>query len=221
MLRFAILAVALLLAHAGLLQAQPDPKKLPPELAEVLKGDTDAFLKKFDKNKDGFLTKDELPDYLAKNFARSDLNGDGILDRQEITALVQTLKTMLLARPELEAVVEKLLAQFDKDKDGKISKSEARGKIADNFAAFDLDKDGFLDRGELRLIAVRFLAAGKPNPKAAQDFDSLDLNADGRLSRAELKGTPYAAVFDQIDSNGDGLIDRQEFEAYLKKISMK
>jgi Ca2+-binding EF-hand superfamily protein len=221
--RLAVLAAALLLTGAGHAQVQPDPKKLPPELAELLKLDADAFLKKYDKNRDGFVTKEELPDFLAKNFERSDRNGDGKLDRTEITALLNTLRVMLTPPPEVEKIVEKLLAAFDTDKDGKISKAEARGKVADNFAAFDLNKDGFLDRGELRVVAAQFLAAGgkKKDFPAALDFDSLDRNADGRLSRAELKGTPFEKVFDQIDTNRDGLIDRDEFEAYLKKVEKK
>src|SRR5262249_58263331 len=101
----------------------------------------------------------------------------------------------------------------------KISKSEAKGKLAENFAAFDLNKDGFLDKNELRQFATRMLAqgGGPGGAKGLEDFDALDLNADGRLTREELKGTPFAPLFDQIDTNGDGRIDRREFENFLKK----
>jgi Ca2+-binding EF-hand superfamily protein len=221
MTRLVVLATALLLATGA--HARQDQKKLPPEVAELLKLDADGFLKKFDKNQDGFVTKDELPEYLAKTFERFDRNGDGKLDRTEIAALLQTLRLMLAPPPEVEAVVEKLLALYDTDKDGKVSKAEAGGALANNFAALDLNQDGFLDRGELRLAAASFLQK-KKGPgfgKGAPDFDALDLNADGRLSRAELKGTPFEKVFDLIDTNRDGVIDRAEFEAYLKKIEKK
>ncbi len=216
--RVCLLAIALMLCATGSLPAQPGQKKLPPQLAELLKLDADAFLKQFDKNKDGFLTKNELPEGFAKIFARADQNGDGKLSRQEVAQLLQTLRVMLTPPPQVEKFVEKLLAQFDRDKDGKVSKAEARGKIADNFAALDLNQDGFLDRGELRLVVARFLAAGAQGAPMTADFDALDKNADGRLSRAELKGTKWEKVFDQIDTNRDGRVDRAEWEAYQKKI---
>src|SRR5713226_1340985 len=38
---------------------KPEPKKVPPAFVQLLKGSADDFIKKFDKNKDGFLSKDE------------------------------------------------------------------------------------------------------------------------------------------------------------------
>ena len=37
-----------------------------------------------DKNKDGKLSEDELPDRLRRGFSRLDANGDGVLDQQEL-----------------------------------------------------------------------------------------------------------------------------------------
>src|SRR5205085_1898343 len=99
-----------------------------------------------------------------------------------------------------EEIVDNLLKIMDADGDGKISRQEAKGKLAEDFDKVDANKDGYLDRKELRVLAERMLAnQGKlgPGPFGPQrpDFDALDKNADGRLTRDELKGTPYFARF--------------------------
>ncbi|HXL16070.1 MAG TPA: EF-hand domain-containing protein, partial [Streptosporangiaceae bacterium] len=170
----------------------------------------------------------------AKMFDKADSNGDGKLDRGEIDQMLRLMRQRLgvqapaAAGPEIEKVVNGLLAQFDTNKDGKISRAEAKGRLAENFDQLDTNKDGFLDRQELRQVASRILANQKGAPPGAfgqgpqrPDFDALDRDADGRLSRAELKGTPYASRFDEIDTNRDGQIDRREFEAFLKREAEK
>jgi Ca2+-binding EF-hand superfamily protein len=212
---------------------QPRPRQ---QVMQLLRGSAEDFIKHFDKNKDGVLTKDELPPFLTRMFARIDTNGDGQLDRQEIAVLMQRLRQQFRKnnnnfqpRPQqIEKVINNILQRMDTDKDGKISRKEARGRVAQLFKQLDTNNDGFVDKQELRQLAVRILAnrgngaggggRGTGPQNGRPDFDALDLNADGRLTRAELKGTRFADVFDQIDKNKDGKIDRKEFEAYLKKI---
>jgi Ca2+-binding EF-hand superfamily protein len=228
------LAVALVSEGGGQAGDKPDPKKkkLPPALAELLQAGPDAFIQRFDKNKDGLLTKDELPAYLHKPFERYDANGDGKLDRGEVTQMIQGLRAYFGIQAkgptdkQVEAFVNKLLTQFDTNKDGKISRAEAKGQLANNFDQIDRNKDGFLDRMELRAVAQRVLAnqkKGGPFKKAGPgfDFDAYDRNADGRLTRDEVRGTPLEKLFDQIDTNRDGRISREEFEEFLEKKAAK
>src|SRR5437899_9027126 len=93
-LLFALLTL-LLLVCSSLSQAgdQNDkPKKVAPEMARLLEGSADDFIKRFDKNGDGYLTKDELPPRLAAVFDRVDANSDGKLDKKEVAALMQILR---------------------------------------------------------------------------------------------------------------------------------
>lgn len=125
--------------------------------------------------------------------------------------------------PELAPDVVLLLKRIlllDLDGDGRISKVEARGKIADNFSFLDTNKDGFLDRAEIQRLAQRLLqgqGSGPPSSPPPPDFDALDANADGRLSRAEMRSSPWLPLFDQVDANRDGLIDRLEFGQWLER----
>jgi Ca2+-binding EF-hand superfamily protein len=121
------------------------------------------------------------------------------------------------------------MTAMDTNGDGKISRSEAKGKIAELFDQIDTNKDGFVDQQELRRYLARVLPmqpAGPggtfPRPGAnIPDFDALDANADGRLTRQELANTPHARVFDDIDANRDGRITREEWETYFRRQAQK
>lgn len=133
--------------------------------------------------------------------------------------------------PGPDAIVSQILQRMDKNKDGKISKSEAEGRIADTFDRLDTNKDGFLDRTELLAMARLMAARPGPGPGGRMppfgspgglrpdplDFDALDKNADGRLTREELKGTRFADLFSAFDTNKDGKIDPKEWAAYHNK----
>jgi Ca2+-binding EF-hand superfamily protein len=114
---------------------------------------------------------------------------------------------------------------MDINKDGKISKEEAKGMVAENFERIDANKDGFIDKEELTKALSRFQAmqggSGGPGGPSIPEFDPLDRNADGRLTREELKGTPYVDKFDEIDTNKDGKIDPKEWATYFKKQAEK
>jgi Ca2+-binding EF-hand superfamily protein len=229
---------------AGQDKAKTDQLQKPGQaFLELLKGSPEDFLKRFDKDQKGYLVKTDFGPRLAGFFDQSDTNRDGKLDRKEIAQMIQVLRKRYgvegtKAPPrdnqaDVERLVARWLSDMDTNKDGKISKAEAKGPLARIFDQADTNKDGYLDKEELRRTAVRFLANqprpgenrgpnGPPGPAANEpDFDALDRNADGRLTRDELKGTPFYDVFDQIDTNKDGKIDRKEFAAYLRKKTEK
>ncbi len=232
MARTSMLVGILLLASASMARGQAEEKKkpLPPQAGELLKASPEEFIKRFDKNNDGMLTKDELPPKIAAMFEKADRDGNGKLDAKEVTALQQSLRQLFGQNaPPAEMIdnfVEKVMKDLDANGDGKIARSEAKGRLADAFDMVDTNKDGFLDRPELRAFFQRtgFLPKGPP-PEGKQplgpDFDALDKNADGRLSREELAGTPYQARFAEIDTDNSGMIDRREFESFLKREATK
>ena len=244
MLRFLLsvltLALWVVLAYADQGTKKNEKAQGPPVVARLLQGTPEDFIKRFDKNKDGYLSKDELPGRLQPFFDQADKNDDGKLDKREVAAMLQSLRKRFGqaanktgSQPDIERVVAGFLQRMDTNKDGKISRDEAKGMLAQTFDQLDANKDGYLDKSELRKAAERLLAVRKaaPSPEAARrvarpesskgvapplDFDALDRNADGRLSREELKGTPLAEQFDAIDTNKDGKIDPKEWAAFLK-----
>src|SRR5579859_7598013 len=115
MLRFPSLMAGLILIQAAGGSAQPgekpkpDPKKIPPAAAFLLKVSPEEFIKRFDKNKDGYLSRDEVPPFLVKNFDKVDKNGDGKLDRQEIAQLKAVLQQRFGKDRKDTAEIEKIV----------------------------------------------------------------------------------------------------------------
>jgi hypothetical protein len=102
-----------------------------------------------------------LPDARAQtaagtDFATSDLNDDGVIDREEYHR--RMMDVMLLA---------------DTDKDGMLSASELSAADPAAVAAADADGDGMLSKEEF--TDARF-----------GDFDAADQDGDGTLSAAEV-----------------------------------
>ena len=60
-----------------------------------------------------------------------------------------------------EERIDGLIERLDTNKDGKISKEEAKGWLKEHFEKLDLNKDNFLDREEL-IKAAREHHASKP-----------------------------------------------------------
>jgi hypothetical protein len=60
---------------------------LPPNLRTVTADDLIDRLMAFDKNGDGKVTKDELPERMQALFEQGDTNRDGALDREEVKRL--------------------------------------------------------------------------------------------------------------------------------------
>ena len=98
------LCVLLVMTCASAQETKKDPpKKAPPMVEELLKLTPDEFIKRFDKNGDGKLTKDELPEFLGKAFDASDKNGDGKLDREEVAAACRYAGANAISSPPADS----------------------------------------------------------------------------------------------------------------------
>ncbi|MFA6544771.1 MAG: EF-hand domain-containing protein [Limisphaerales bacterium] len=73
-------------------EGQPGSGGGPPDRPGDGDGDFATRLFQNDKNKDGKLTKDELPDQIQRMFDRIDTNGDGMIDRREAEAFAERMK---------------------------------------------------------------------------------------------------------------------------------
>jgi len=109
----------------------------------------EEVFKQRDKNEDGKLEKGELIGWVSNDFAKLDLDSDGFLSLEEFSKSAKfqkrTRKGRSGERPNPAMVMERL----DANSDGKISKEEAKGPLAEHFDRIDSNKDGFISKEEI------------------------------------------------------------------------
>ena len=186
----------------------------------------DDILSVWDKNKDGILTKEELPDQAI--FKRADADADGKLTRIEIAAYLRGEKPKAKTpkvkkpvakkdRPRSEAMIveprtleERIAAffrNFDKNKDGKIQKAEFRAGD-EVFAAADSSRNNELSRREVKRYIRNQLEEARKRPNRNNFFNLFDMNRDKKVTKREYTGPPK--FFRDHDHNKDRVVDQKE-----------
>ncbi len=94
---------------------------------------------------------------------------------------------------------DRLLAEFDANKDGKVTRAEFNNVIGTRFAAAT---HGGKEMTEDAFIAIH---QGDADKHAADMFHRLDWNGDGRLSLEEFEA-PQRAHFQMMDHDGTGTV---------------
>jgi collagen type III alpha len=185
----------------------PAPSSVPEPLFRAL--DTDG---------DGRLSKDELL-AAVKLLEKLDRNRDGFVDRTELSLPGGA------PAPETGRRIVELFERLDLDKNGKLSRDEAKGPLAEIFERADQNKDGAIDKDEFRRVADRLMPPGGTPPgqgdvarRIVEMFQRLDANNDGKISKDEAKG-PLLEGFERFDANGDGFIDKDEARRALERLA--
>jgi Ca2+-binding EF-hand superfamily protein len=180
-------------------------------------------------------------------FTTLDLNGDGVLDAQEIDAAPTSLArldknadrqiTTDEARPPMMGgrgrggqeggapsnVVEetvKTLMSFDANGDGKLSKSELPERFQGIFDRGDENKDGFLTPEEIRKMATAQAAASGGTGGRGPEGGRGE-GGRGEGPRGNMNFIRMDPVLAAVDTNGDGIISADEIRdsaAALRKL---
>ncbi|WLD10672.1 EF-hand domain-containing protein [Planctellipticum variicoloris] len=205
-------ALAAAIGPAGLAAAQ-----------DALPKPADLF-KQLDKNADGKLVADEIPQEHRRLFERvqraGDKNEDGQLTVEEFEAAHQPDAPSGGSlggpggpgggRPNPEEIRERL-KQMDRNGDGKISRSEvpdvARERLMPLFDRLGKDELSLEDLG-------RFSGGQRPEP--GQLFGQLDKNGDGKVSRDELPADARERMARIFDQAGKDELTREEFAAAFR-----
>jgi len=134
-----------------------------------------------------------------------------------------------------EIIFVRMLKQFDTNKDGQVSKQEAKDGMEAIFVAIDTDKDGSLTPGEIRKYREAQMAKMKAPADDATDDDATPAapppdadNAqptppqpgpDGRPDRRGMHGGMMRGMMmmQRFDTDENGQISKQEAEAAFDK----
>ncbi len=163
------------------------------------------FFKHYDRNRDGFISQDEMSKKLKRHYRSYDHNGDGRLDRQEFSNLrggkVQRYRNNKLFT----------FNHYDRNRDGLIVQGEMSLKLKRQFASYDYNGDGMLNRKEFRALRQGYVDQSRYRSTNPNSFYYYDNNGDGYIVQGELRGK-FQGHFFAFDSNGDGRISHQEFQ---------
>lgn len=141
-----------LLARAGQLGQPGGGKWRPPSV--------DALLKDFDGDNDGKLSAEELKSMPRIPVDRLDTDGDGALSRDELSVGMDRMRKMAemqggkglpkgLKGNDERVNARQMFDDQDADADGRVTKEEAGGVLADRFGEIDSDADGKLSVQEV------------------------------------------------------------------------
>jgi Ca2+-binding EF-hand superfamily protein len=156
----------------------------------------DRFFQQYDRNKDGYLERNELPEPLREQFDQLDANHDGKISTKELQRGMASL--MPKRRPSDMIYV---LIEMSDCEDGCTAEVQRDYEI---LRRLDKNKNGQIDPDELQAERERLIKA-----RVDHLFKDLDTNHDGKISREEARGQ-IRADFDQLDRNRDGFIDQNE-----------
>jgi Ca2+-binding EF-hand superfamily protein len=146
--------------------------------------------------------------FVDRVFKFVDLNGDGVLDKNELERMPPAQLLIggapIIYSPGIAAPGP------DRNKDGKVTRDEFAAFLRRlGASAFQFQMGG----GNLNPYGVRVINLGEQTPVGAEALDNaifelLDTNHDGKLSREELAAAP--ARFLTRDVNDDEMITPQE-----------
>jgi len=162
-----------------------------------------------DRNGDGVLSKDEVPERLQGIFARSDANHDGKITPDEIraSASTQTGPNGRALRSGDATRMDPVLNAIDTNHDGVLSADEIAAAPA-SLKSLDKDGDGELSAAELRPRQMT------PANRAKHMLDEWDTNKDGKISKPESPDR-MQSQFESIDTNHDGVLSEDELTVYF------
>jgi len=198
----------------------PDATVIVSKFRETYKslGDVKAAFKKFDKNRDGSLSKNEMSRMMFSTghsytdtevdaiMNLGDLDGDGQIDLEEFVTLMSpgAAATLCKIRQNYTSIegVKQLFKAIDVDSDGLLSKEEMINSPGNQFdieqieAIYELgdaNNDNVLDMGEF--IAIMFPSAGEVIAKLSKTVPTID----------EVK-----ELFRRLDLDNDGCVSKEE-----------
>lgn len=128
-------------------------------------GDMVARMMQGDKNDDGKLDKDELPERMQNMMTRADKNEDGFLSRDELAAVAAAMGGGR-GRPDGAQFAGRMFADRDANDDGKLSGDEIPEQMASRLERVDTDGDGSVSRKEFD--AMMRMRAGQGRPDAGR-----------------------------------------------------
>ena len=194
--------------------AMDEVRPARPDAAPSANDDLVNTLFAFDENKDGKLSKAEVPERMQGIFARADADQDGYLTRAELTQASATQERAQGGGPG--GPPDPVFRALDHDQDGSLSPAEIAA-APKALLALDRNSDGMLDQQELRPMRGGPGGMGDPRQMIEHLFEENDANHDGKLSKAEVPER-MQDIFARADADQDGFLTKDELAKAFERM---
>lgn len=213
-------------ADAGDAQSKP-AKARPGRPGKAARPVPGRFLAQLDKNGDGKLSPDEVPEERRENFsklvARLDKDGDGALSKDEMPAAgkaqpagSKVQPASLKGKADGAKVADAMFKRMDANGDGKATADEApeerREQVARMIRRADKDGDGAISREEFETVARQRAEAAKmrtEKPDANPNKKPTEAAAAKKKKPGQVQAMP-ASLFRAVDKDHDGKLNGEE-----------
>jgi len=206
------LAGVLALAAFAWAQQEQTPEKITAPKQDV--GDpqkqtiesSKQFIEKYDRNKDGYLQRAELPAEMRDAFDALDLDKDGKLSAAE---LERHARFMERRHPRHRQPAEMITIWILEQREPRVSLAQLQ-QVYDLLRKLDRTGDGKLTPEDFELAHYAATQA-----RLKMMLERCDRDKDGRISKDEAM-EHVGQRFDEFDANHDGFLDKSELEQALK-----
>ncbi len=138
------------------------------------------MLKRADKNSDGKISKDEVPEQAWERLGKLDKDGDDAVSKEEMAAGMKAMREGGKGKGPRGSSTGAagggpgaMFSRFDKDENGKLSESEVPGEMWSKLRKADTDADGLVSKDELgKVYSARAKSGDKPAPKKKEKKDT-------------------------------------------------
>ncbi|MDF1737832.1 MAG: EF-hand domain-containing protein [Verrucomicrobiales bacterium] len=197
-------------------------------------GGPGEMFKRADKNNDGKISKDEVPERAWERLGKLDTDGDGAVSGEEAKAGRPEGGRPGEGRPggppSKEEAAERF-AKADKNGDGKLSKDEVPAEHWERLGKLDKDGDNAVSKEEMAALAAMMRERGgkggreggkgkgkgdRPDGGPGAMFDRFDKDEDGKLAESEVPEEMWAKVR-KADDDADGLVSKAEFDKVMSR----
>ena len=180
-----------------------------------------------DKNKDGKLSKDEVPAEMWERLSKLDKDSDGAVSKEEMAAMRGK------GGPDGKGAPQggpgkggpEMFARADKNKDGKLSKDEVPAEMWERLSKLDKDSDGAVSKEEMAAMRGKGgpgAGPGGPGGKGGPEggpgamFSRFDEDKDGKLSKSEVPAEMWEKL-SKADDDADGFVSKAELEKVYRE----
>jgi Ca2+-binding EF-hand superfamily protein len=176
------------------------------------KGAPGEMFKRADKNGDGKLTKDEVPEQAWARLSRLDKDGDDAVSQEEAKAGGPP------GGPKGKGKGGEFLKRADKNGDGAISKDEVPEQAWERLGKMDKNNDGSVSKEEMEAAFAAMRGQGKGPQKGKGGpqqggpgalFSRYDKDGDGKIGEADVPAEMWSRLR-KADADADGLVSKDE-----------